>query len=175
MIFFPNLHKFKIKHKRKLYFILLVLRGVSPAEAPCMLQANTECKPSKLLLSGVFVLSLTSCCDNAGAISARVRMLQNCTWGRYNFGWVTIWTYISRGGLWRQCVKSVTGKGTPPTEDGFKVYETWGLCHGIDKALCAFEDNVIGATLCDHLWVGFCRANWATQGICADFRMSLSI
>lgn len=41
-----------------------------------MLQANSECKPSKLLLSGVFVLYLTSCCDNAGAISARVRMLQ---------------------------------------------------------------------------------------------------
>lgn len=36
-----------------------------------MLQANTECKPSKLLLPGVFVLYLTSCCDNAGAISAR--------------------------------------------------------------------------------------------------------
>lgn len=40
-------------------------------------------------------------------------------------------------------MKSVTGKGTPPTEDGFKVYETWGLCHGIDKALCAFEDMLL--------------------------------
>lgn len=112
MIFFPpNLQKFKKKKKnqtqtKKLYFILLVLRGVSPAEAPCLLQANTECKPSKLLLSGVFVLYLTSCCDNAGAISARVSMLQNCTWGRYNFGWVTAWTYISRGGLLRQCLRT---------------------------------------------------------------------
>lgn len=44
-----------------------------------MLQTNTECKPSKLLLSGVFVLYLQVCCDDAGAISARVSMLQNCT------------------------------------------------------------------------------------------------
>lgn len=35
--------------------------------------------------------------------------------------------------------------------------------------------RVIGATLCDHLWVGFSRAKLTTRGICADFRVSLSV
>lgn len=58
MIFLFKLAQKSKQTQTKLYFILLVLRGVPLAEISCMLQTNTECNPSKLLLSGVFVLYL---------------------------------------------------------------------------------------------------------------------
>lgn len=120
-----------------------------------------------------------SCYDYAGAISARVSMLQNCTWSQYIFGKVKMSKSASVvAGFKESAWKLIEIIGDVITTHRGQVYKTQGLGYGVDLFHACenvlLSGRVIGATLCDHPWVS-CSKTKTTWDICAVFRVSVSL
>lgn len=161
-----------------MYFILWVLRDVSLAEISCTLQiqnANPQHCYYLVCLSCIY-----SCDDHAGAISARVSMLQNCPWSQSIFGKVKMSESASVVTGFQESAWKLMGViGEVPTTHRGQVWNlsTQGLGHGVDLSHACenvlLSGRAIGATLCDHPRVS-CYRTITTRDICAVVRMSLS-
>lgn len=144
-----------------------------PVRCKQIQNADPQCCCYLVCLSCIY-----SCDDHAGAISARVSMLQNCPWSQIHV-WKSknVWKCICHGGLSRECMRA------DGSDWSSHRAERTGLKRITPRARprcrlvpcvwkCATSGRSIGATLCDHPRVSCCRTITA-RDIAAVVRVSL--